>query len=109
MIQPDRDHFLYAARRLAAKDRNGLADPEDIAIELGIGPYEVIELVRRYLDSIGLPFPSESRGPAENWRSLAPVFCSYAAWRRITGNLRIASNFFDIVTCSYLRPMPGVL
>ena len=25
----------YAARRLAAKDRNGLADPEDIAIELG--------------------------------------------------------------------------
>jgi hypothetical protein len=40
---------------------------------------------------------------------LAPVFCSYAAGRRITGNLRIASNFFDIGTCSYLRPMPGVL
>ena len=29
MIEPDRDHFLYAARRLAAKDRNGLADPEE--------------------------------------------------------------------------------
>src|ERR1700736_205173 len=40
VIEPDRDHFLYAARRLAAKDRNGLADPEDIAIELGIGLYE---------------------------------------------------------------------
>ena len=49
MIEPDRDHFLYAARRLAAKDRNGLADPEDIAIELGIGL--VTELVRRYQDS----------------------------------------------------------
>jgi hypothetical protein len=41
----------YAAHRLAAKDRNGLADPEDIAIELGIGLYEVTELVRRYQDS----------------------------------------------------------
>jgi len=41
----------YAARRLAAKDRDGLADPEDIAIELGIGLYEVTELVRRYQDS----------------------------------------------------------
>ena len=105
MIERDRDHFLDAARRLAAKDRNGLADPEDIAIELGSGLYEVTELVRRYQDS----FPSESCGPAENWRSLAPVFCSYAAWRRITGNLPIASNFFAIGTCSYLRPMPGVL
>jgi hypothetical protein len=38
-----------------------------------------------------------------------PVFCAYAAWRGITGNLLIASNFFDIGTCSYLRPMPGVL
>ena len=51
VIKPDRDYFLYAARRLAAKDRNGLADPEDIAIELGIGLYEVTELVRRYQDS----------------------------------------------------------
>ena len=49
MIEPDRDHFLYAARRLAPKDRNGLADPEDIAIELGIGL--VTELVRRYQDA----------------------------------------------------------
>ena len=41
VIESDRDHFLHAARRLAAKDRNGLADPEDVAIELGIGLYEV--------------------------------------------------------------------
>ena len=40
VIEPDKDHFLDAARRLAAKDRNGLADPEDIAIELGIGLYQ---------------------------------------------------------------------
>ena len=45
MIEPDRDHFLYAARRLAAKDRNGLADSEDMATELRIGLYQVIELV----------------------------------------------------------------
>ena len=32
-----------------------------------------------------------------------------AAWRGITGSLLIASNFFGISTCSYLRPMPGVL
>jgi hypothetical protein len=38
-----------------------------------------------------------------------PGLFSYAAWRGITGNLPIASNFFDIGTCSYLRPMPGVL
>jgi hypothetical protein len=47
----DRDRLLDAARRLAAKDRNGLADPEDVAAELGIGLYEVTELVRRYQDS----------------------------------------------------------
>ena len=51
VTEPERDHFLHAARRLAAKDRNGLADPEDIAIELGIGLYEITELVRRYQDS----------------------------------------------------------
>jgi hypothetical protein len=45
VIEPDRDHFLYAARRLAAKDRNGLADSEDMATELRIGLYQVIELV----------------------------------------------------------------
>jgi hypothetical protein len=45
-----KDHFLYAARRLAAKDRNGLADPEDIAIELGIGLYEVTELVPSFVN-----------------------------------------------------------
>ena len=41
MIEPDRDRFLDAARRLAARDHNGLADPEDVATELGIGLYEV--------------------------------------------------------------------
>jgi hypothetical protein len=35
-----------AVRRVAAKDRNGFADPEEVAIELGIGLGEV--LVRRY-------------------------------------------------------------
>jgi hypothetical protein len=45
VIEPDKDQFLDAARRLAAKDRKGLADPEDMAIELGIGLYEVTELV----------------------------------------------------------------
>ena len=58
---------------------------------------------------IGLPFPSESCGSAETGDSLAPVFCSYAAWRGITGSLLTALNFFAISTCSYLRPMPGVL
>jgi hypothetical protein len=48
---PNRDRFLDAARRLAAKDRNGLADPEDVATELGIGLHEVTELVRRYQES----------------------------------------------------------
>jgi hypothetical protein len=48
---PNRDRFLDAARRLAAKDRNGLADPDDLAVELGIGLYEVTELVRRYQES----------------------------------------------------------
>jgi hypothetical protein len=43
--------FLDAVRRLAAKDRDGLADPEDVAAELGIGLYEVTELVRRYQES----------------------------------------------------------
>jgi len=45
VIEPGRDRFLDAARGLAAKDRNGLADPEDMATELGIGLYEVTELV----------------------------------------------------------------
>jgi hypothetical protein len=30
-------------------------------------------------------------------------------WRGITGSLLTASNFFAISTCSYLRPIPGVL
>jgi hypothetical protein len=36
------------AHRLAAKDRNGLADSEDVATELRIGLFEVTELVRWY-------------------------------------------------------------
>jgi hypothetical protein len=49
--KPDRDRFLDAARRVAAKDRNRLADPEDVAAELGIGLCEVTELVRRYQEA----------------------------------------------------------
>ena len=48
MIGSDRDQFLDAVRRVAAKDRDGFADPEEVAIELGIGLGEVTELVRRY-------------------------------------------------------------
>jgi hypothetical protein len=51
VIEPDKDRFLDAVRRLAAKDRNGLADPEDVATELGIELSEVTEIVRRYKES----------------------------------------------------------
>ena len=37
-------------RRVAAKDPDGFAEPEDVAIELGIGLRQVTELVRRYQD-----------------------------------------------------------
>ena len=37
VIEPDKDRFLDAVRRLAGKDRNGFADPEDVAMELWIG------------------------------------------------------------------------
>jgi hypothetical protein len=50
VIEPDRDHFLYAARRLAAKSQ-WACRPGDIAIELGIGLHQVTELVRRYQDA----------------------------------------------------------
>jgi hypothetical protein len=50
MIGTDRDQFLYAVRRLAAKDRDGFAEPDDVAIEFGIGLHKVTELVRRYQD-----------------------------------------------------------
>jgi hypothetical protein len=49
-----RDRFLDAARRLAAEGRNGVADPEDMATELGIGLYEVTQLVRQYRNSFHL-------------------------------------------------------
>ena len=55
MIEPDKDRFLDAVRRLAAKDHNGLADPEDVATELGIELSEVTELVRRYQESFDWP------------------------------------------------------
>ena len=48
VIEPDKDRFLDGVRRVAAKDRDGFADPEDVAIELGIELSEVTELVRRY-------------------------------------------------------------
>ena len=48
MVEVDRDRFLNAVRRLATKDPTGFADPEDVATELGIGLWEVTELVRRY-------------------------------------------------------------
>jgi hypothetical protein len=44
----ERDRFLDAVRRLAAKDRNGFADPEDLATELGICLFKVTKLVRPY-------------------------------------------------------------
>ena len=44
----DRDQFIEAVRRVVARDRNGFADPDDVATELGIGLFEVTELVRRY-------------------------------------------------------------
>ena len=50
LIEPDKDRFLDAVRR-AAEDRDGLADPEDVATELGIELSEVTELVRRYPES----------------------------------------------------------
>jgi hypothetical protein len=37
-------------RRVAAKDRDGFAEPDEVAIELGIGLHKVTELVRRYQD-----------------------------------------------------------
>jgi hypothetical protein len=50
LIGPDRDQFLDMVRRVAAKDPDGFAEPEDVAIELGIGLRQVTELVRRYQD-----------------------------------------------------------
>jgi hypothetical protein len=43
----DRDQFIEAVRRAAARDSNGFADPDDVATELGMGLFEVTELVRR--------------------------------------------------------------
>jgi hypothetical protein len=34
--KPDRDQFLDCVRRIAAKDRYGLAEPDVVAAELGI-------------------------------------------------------------------------
>jgi hypothetical protein len=50
MVGSERDRLLDAVRRVAAQDGYGLADPDDVASELGIGLWEVTELVRRYQD-----------------------------------------------------------
>jgi hypothetical protein len=52
-----RDRLLDAVR-VAATDRNGFADPEDVATELGIGLFQVTELVRRYQDDFEVEFDS---------------------------------------------------
>ena len=44
----DRDQFIEAVRRVVARNRNQIADPDDVATELGMGLFEVTELVRRY-------------------------------------------------------------
>jgi hypothetical protein len=41
---------------LLPETATGLPDPEDVAAELGIGLYEVTELVRRYPDSFEWTF-----------------------------------------------------
>jgi hypothetical protein len=51
VIEPDKDRFLDAVRRVASKDRDGLADPKDVATELGIELSEVTEVVRRHQES----------------------------------------------------------
>jgi hypothetical protein len=43
--------LLDAVCGLAAKHLDGLADPEDLATELGVGLYEVTELIRRYQEA----------------------------------------------------------
>lgn len=55
-MESDKDRFVAAVRRLAAKARSAFADPEDVATELGIGLYEITELVRRYQDSFEWTF-----------------------------------------------------
>jgi hypothetical protein len=47
----DRDRLRDAARHLAAKDRDRLADPGGVGTELGIELSEVTGLVRRYQES----------------------------------------------------------
>ena len=44
----DRDQFIEAVRRVVARNRNQIADPDDVATELGMGLFEITELVRRY-------------------------------------------------------------
>jgi hypothetical protein len=48
-MEPDKDHSRCVA--LLPKTATGLADPEDVATELGIELSEVTELVRRYQES----------------------------------------------------------
>jgi hypothetical protein len=62
----DRDQFIEAVRRVVARDRNGFADPDDVATELGIGLFEVTKLVRRYP---GVGFRSDRKTQAALMRS----------------------------------------
>jgi hypothetical protein len=41
MIGSDRDQYPDAVRRVAAKDREGFAEPDEVAIELGISLHGV--------------------------------------------------------------------
>jgi len=62
----DRDQFIEAVRRVATRDRNGFANPEDVATELRIGLFELTELVRRYPGiSSGISFRSENSSSAQ--------------------------------------------
>jgi len=62
----DRDQFIEAVRRVATRDRNGFANPEDVATELRIGLFELTELVRRYPGiSSGISFRSENSSCAQ--------------------------------------------
>jgi hypothetical protein len=68
VIEPDKDRFLDAVRRVAAKDRDGLADPEDVATGLGIELYEVTELVRRYQEAFDWSaVPIGKLRPRQDW------------------------------------------
>jgi hypothetical protein len=66
----DRDQFLDAVRRVAAKDREGFAERDEVAVELGIGLRQVTELVRRYEDDFewnSIPGTKDEQRPSWNF------------------------------------------